>query len=93
LAFFQALKTWAQNETCAWRIVISQATGQEQCYIPSLDVGHFKGALNCGQAQPKKQRRSELISSDFLFVFIFVSPLFDLIAVLSVSQNLPVALI
>ena len=35
---------------CGWRIVISPTTGMSQCYIPSLYVVHFKGALNSGEA-------------------------------------------
>jgi hypothetical protein len=27
-----------------------------QCYIPSLHVVHFKGALNCGEAQQVRER-------------------------------------
>ena len=41
----------APADSCGWRIVISPATDMSQCYIPSLYVVHFKGALNSGEAQ------------------------------------------
>jgi hypothetical protein len=50
----------------AWRIVISQATEQSQCYIPSLYVVHFKGSLNSGEAQQHQKSHGRTISGLFL---------------------------
>jgi hypothetical protein len=37
--------------TCAWRIVILQATGHVTMLRPTAVCCHFKGGLNSGEAQ------------------------------------------
>jgi hypothetical protein len=52
----------AESTSCAWRIVISQATEHEQCYIPSLYVIHFKGCPNSGEGAESADHPTEEMS-------------------------------